>query len=459
MVSAARANLAGRIGDCEGLAYQAQAIGQDSVAENAFTYFSAQFFSVRRWQCRLGEFEAVVAGLTDSMPHLPLWRCALAYLYAELDRPEEAGTELARLAHDSYSALPRDASWLMAISLLADVAGYLADAENAALLYRLMGPYQDRVIVAGFAGVSHGSAARCLGVLASAMGRFESAQGHFETALRLNGRLGAAAWLAHTQVDYADMLGARGAPGDSARARQLVETAEAEFRDLGLDAFAARAGQRLDRLETPTAGVLSLVGGSAGNHAAEPGRGSPLFCRGGDYWEINFSGPSFRLRDSRGLRHLAQLLAEPGQEVHALVLLASVQGNASPCELAMASGDSGPILDSAAVSSYRRRLVDLSEDLDEAERFSDLERSAAIQRERDFILDELASGLGLGGRTRRASSAAERARISATKAIKGATRRIANEDAALGRHLTASVRTGYFCRYAPDPADTPDWTM
>ena len=47
------------------------------------------------------------------------------------------------------------------------------------------------------------------------------------------------------------------------------------------------------------------------------------FQREGEYWTIEFERQSFRF-DSKGMRYLARLLAAPGQEVHALILPASM---------------------------------------------------------------------------------------------------------------------------------------
>ncbi|HYV56125.1 MAG TPA: hypothetical protein VE911_01215, partial [Candidatus Nitrosopolaris sp.] len=73
--------------------------------------------------------------------------------------------------------------------------------------------------------------------------------------------------------------------------------------------------------------------------------------------------------------------------------------------------------------------------------------------------DELARATGLGGRERRVGSAAERARLNATMAIKSAMKRIAENNPALGRHLAATVRTGRFCSYNPDPRSTISWDI
>jgi predicted ATPase len=44
-------------------------------------------------------------------------------------------------------------------------------------------------------------------------------------------------------------------------------------------------------------------------------------------------------------------------------------------------------------------------------------------------------------------------------AIREAIRRIDEHDPALGRHLAASVTTGTFCAYDPDPAALPGWQL
>lgn len=44
-----------------------------------------------------------------------------------------------------------------------------------------------------------------------------------------------------------------------------------------------------------------------------------------------------------------------------------------------------------------------------------------------------------------------------TKAIIAAMKRIAAAHPTLGRHLKATIRTGYFCSYMPDPR--VDWDL
>ena len=145
-----------------------------------------------------------------------------------------------------------------------------------------------------------------------------------------------------------------------------------------------------------------------------------------------------RLRDGKGVRHLAELLANPGVEIHAVdlvtgVLAAAVQVAVDDGLAVRAdSGDAGAVLDEMAKRAYRERITDLREDLEEAERFNDTERVARLREELDEIAGQLAGAVGLGGRDRRASSSAERARVNVTRAIRSTLRRVSEHEPALG---------------------------
>jgi hypothetical protein len=78
-------------------------------------------------------------------------------------------------------------------------------------------------------------------VLAAMLRRFDDAEGHLELAIEIEGRMRAWPWLAHAQHDFAAMLLARGAPGDSKRARQLAGEAIRTYRRLGMTGWARRA--------------------------------------------------------------------------------------------------------------------------------------------------------------------------------------------------------------------------
>ena len=173
----------------------------------------------------------------------------------------------------------------------------------------------------------------------------------------------------------------------------------------------------------------------------------------GDYWSVVFDGRTVRVRDLKGMRYLAQLLANPGREVHVLDLVAGETGQ--PVVL----GDSGVMLDDRAKTAYRRRLAEIEDDIEQARALEDAAREAQADAERDFLVRELARAVGLGGRDRRATSASERARSGVTRAIRQAVARIGEHHPQLGEHLDRAVRTGTCCAYVPDPGAPAAWTL
>jgi hypothetical protein len=176
-----------------------------------------------------------------------------------------------------------------------------------------------------------------------------------------------------------------------------------------------------------------------------------------DYWTVRYGADGFQLKDTKGLGFLRTLLERPGQEVHVLDLAGGTPEPGAPTARQAAAGDAGELLDRAARTAYKQRLEDLRDELDEAERFNDPARASRARREMEFLGDELARAVGLGGRDRRAASAAERARINVTRTIAAVLKRIAAASPALGEHLGATVRTGYFCSYTPDPRKPIVW--
>jgi hypothetical protein len=123
------------------------------------------------------------------------------------------------------------------------------------------------------------------------------------------------------------------------------------------------------------------------------------------------------------------------------------------------SDGAGPLLDAEAKAAYRERLRELQEELAQAEAWNDPERAARLQEESDALTHELAAALGLGGRDRVAASATERARISVTRAIRASLTRIGEHSDGLSAHLDATIRTGTFCSYTPDPRAPIDWRL
>jgi len=177
----------------------------------------------------------------------------------------------------------------------------------------------------------------------------------------------------------------------------------------------------------------------------QPDPSRPRFALEGEVWRLSYAGEEVRVSATRGLELLATLVGQPGRDVHVLDLV-HPQGGREQVD----TSDDGEVIDAAARDAYRSRAADLTEELEEARAFNDLGRVERLEREREALTQELSRGLGLGGRSRRGRSAAERARVNVRKRIRDALDRIARVHAPLGRHLERSIRTGTTCRYDPE---------
>ena len=114
---------------------------------------------------------------------------------------------------------------------------------------------------------------------------------------------------------------------------------------------------------------------------------TPRMCFGtkAEYWSVVFEGQIVRVRDMRGVQVLARLLASPGREFHVVDLVAVESGGAEtahalePGMSARDEGDAGEVLDARAKNAYRRRLTEITDDLEEARTLGDTSR---VRRQR-----------------------------------------------------------------------------
>lgn len=185
---AARVLVAGDLEEAEQLAVAAFELGQASGQQDAIAIFAAQLFGVRLEQGRVGELEARLAETATANPAIPAFRGALAVLYCELDRLEEARVPFDALAARGFADLPVDSTWGVTVGMCAAVCSHLGDVPRAAVLRDLLAPYSDQILVTA---VPFYSSAHHLGMLATTLGRFDEAETHFATAASTHERIGA----------------------------------------------------------------------------------------------------------------------------------------------------------------------------------------------------------------------------------------------------------------------------
>jgi hypothetical protein len=164
----------------------------------------------------------------------------------------------------------------------------------------------DEFAVVGAAVFTTGPVVLQLGLLAAALGRWDDAAAHLDDAARRCDRLGAALLAARTRTELARVRAAQG--------------------------------------HTP------------------PGNGGStnVFRREGDTWTLAFGDLTVTLRDAKGLRDLAVLLATPGREVAATELVTGVASASAP---SLAALGADPVLDDRARAAYRVRLTQLDDEL------------------------------------------------------------------------------------------------
>jgi hypothetical protein len=307
--------------------------------------------------------------------------------------------------------------------MIAQAAFVAGDAELARASYDALLPIAHRNSIWTMTGfVCYGPIARSLMLDAGALGRWDDARRYFEMALGNVQRLGARPHLARLWYEWGLIQRRR---GDQAEAERALGLAMAEAEPQGL------------------VGLVELIRAAGG--APRPAVGAPLrieLRQEGELWTVAGGGELCRLKDSRGVRMLAELVRQAGREVHVLEL----SGAGGPVD----GGDAGELLDAEGRRRYQARLAELEEEAAEAESWNDQGRAARVAEEREALLAELKRATGLGGRTRRSAGAVERARVNVQRRIAETLKRIQDASPLLGRHLAGTVKTGTLCSYTPE---------
>jgi tetratricopeptide (TPR) repeat protein len=317
----------------------------------------------------------------------------------------------------------------------AEIAAYAEDPATATRAAEALAEIAVRFPSSGLAAATRVARARC--ALLS---------GDLPTAID-EAMAGVAAWVevgAPYETAGARLLLGRAyeAAGHVDRAAMEWQSAHAAFRAFG-------AAGRVSEVEGLLSGRTAPVRASR----TEREGAVAMFLRSGGSRTVAFRGRSVVLPDLKGFRYLDRLLAEPGRELHVCDMVAGEHGTTAAAESGL------PVLDDEAKAAYRRRLADIDEDIEEATLMNDLGRLELAERDRDYLVAELARAAGIGGRDRTLGGSAERARTSVARSLRYAIQRLAEHDEVLAGYLTLTIRTGTYCSYAPDPVAAVAWEL
>jgi tetratricopeptide (TPR) repeat protein len=388
-----RALMAGQTDECERWTAEADVIGTAAHSDNA-----AMLVLTQRWVRHRVEGDLMGAGgllegegtaIFGPLPSVLPFTVLRDLL---LRRTDVAAASYRSMLDALLRAPEEDAERLPALAQAVEAVLAFGDRDGAARLEPVLAPFDDRVVIEGIGAAVYGPLGHYRALLLDLLGRSDEAR--------------------ELRVRVAELDSALGL---QARPEMLRPAAE----------------DRPERAAELSAATLE---------------------RDGEVWALTFAGRTVRVRDTKGLRDLAVLLARPGEEVHVRDLATTDAAGQAAMFLAGTE-----VLDRQAIAAYRRRLADLDEDLDEAEAHHDEGRIARVATERDFLLAELAGGLGLGGRPRRVADDVDRARKAVRARLRDAIGRVGALHPDLGAHLTESVRTGTRCAYSPAAPVT--WTV
>jgi hypothetical protein len=417
---------AGRLAEAESLARACAKSGATAGDADTEWWHSAQLVTIRWYQGRLVELLPLLREVADSPTLSAVDNSSLAALAVAAalsgDR-RTAASSLAALCVGDLRNLPRSSSWLVTMNGIVEAACLLEDAGVAGRAYELLSPYARLPMIGSLGIACFGSTEHALGVASLTSGHLDRAIGHFRAAVQHN--LALAHWPAvvTSRQRLAQAQELRGQPDDAALARSELDTAAGEAAAMGIPV--------------------------PGQAVGEPSPASAQCARVGRKWRVAVRHRSVLVEHSVGLAHLAVLIANPRREIQATDLVAGVAGVTA---LATAAGEetaAQPVLDHEAIREYRRRLRRLEAELADLESAGDPGRADRARSERDWLVAELASASGLGGRTRSFPDQPERARVAAGKAIRRAIARITEADPLIGEHLRQSVHTGVRCSYWP----------
>lgn len=334
---------------------------------------------------------------------------------------EDGATRIVRRVAERVCRSEEPAELPSTILLLGELVAELELGEYAEPLRRLCAPFHGFLTTESGFAVSR-PADQTLAELALLAGDADAALRHVEACLAM----------------------VRAAPSPSYEARALwlrsrvherLSDHDAARRDLAAATMIARR-------------VGLVLPGAANRPFAAPKRAS--LTRDGATWRMTSPHGEAVVAHSIGIDQLAMVLAAAPREVLATDLALTGAPVAAPL---------GPALDTAAKQAYRRRIAALNAEIDEADRFHDIERAARARVELDALMQELRRAVGVHGRDRPMGSGAERARVNVARSLRRAISTVRAALPDLGAHLEVSVRTGRACAYAPEPGARLEWDV
>src|SRR5262245_18679292 len=262
---------------------------------NAVGLHAAQRIMLHAFQGRLAEIAPEIETFVAEHPAGAGWRPFRALARLESGDAVAARAEFQDLLAGGLAPAERGVMSRCYLAGLAALCIALRDREHAPALYELMARRPDLWSFDGCETL--GPWALLQGGLARLCDRPEDAAAHLETAIQLGRRMGSRPIVARAQSQLASLRSsAHDDPEEDEAVAALLAEAGQCARELGLVDVTAR----VERLEAKRARRADV--------------GTNVFRLDGDVWTVRFAARGLRLKDGKGRRYLAKLLATAGAE-------------------------------------------------------------------------------------------------------------------------------------------------
>jgi hypothetical protein len=200
-----------------------------------------------------------------------------------------------------------------------------------------------------------------------------------------------------------------------------------------------------------------------------------VICRLGDCWLLIFQGKKLPpIQDLVGMRCLKVLLTHPGQSFQPEHLYQLVNGNKISQRQAAdidyinsrefnSRKNSGKynvddIITPEAISSIKKRLKELKQEIEEAEQYGDKDRYEKANEEYTEVRKYFDKAIGLHGKSRKFSKKHDSIRTTLQKGIKSAIKRIEQHNRILSQYLESYIRSGDLFTYNPAATNPIYWS-
>ncbi len=205
---------------------------------DAHQVWAAHQIGIHREIGRTADLVALVESMIAADPGLGHFRLGLAAPYLDSGRFEDAAQIVGELARPGLPDLPRDATFLLRLSVLAEAAAVVGDPTEVGIVWSALRPYSGMISSPDASYLLHGTVDRYLGMLAIRRGASQEAEQWFHRALETEQKLNAPPLEARTRLGLGRLLLSREASADVDRGRRHLDRSLRIASDLGMPVVA-----------------------------------------------------------------------------------------------------------------------------------------------------------------------------------------------------------------------------